>query len=194
MNKQFDVLDRSLNIHRNYLLEASAGTGKTFSIQNLVIRLLVEENTDLSLDKILIVTFTRAATRDLKIRIRANIAESIKCLEGKHVKLGQIPDYLKVYLENGELAINKAKKSLQQALFQFDQAQIYTLHSFCARMLRQFSMEGDMPIHAFSEDKPLCQSDLISVIRDYFVRKFGRKNLVPIRSGCFSPGIRNKMN
>jgi len=61
---QFKILDRHFPIHRNYLVEASAGTGKTFSIQNIVVRLLIEnasQNIPLTLPNILIVTFTSAA-------------------------------------------------------------------------------------------------------------------------------------
>ncbi len=68
----FDVLDPSLNLKRNIFLEASAGTGKTFTIENLVVRLLQE---GIAIEKILIVTFTRAATLELKIRIRKRLEE-----------------------------------------------------------------------------------------------------------------------
>ena len=57
------------------------GTGKTFSIQNIVVRLLIESQEHkepLSLQKILVVTFTRAATRDLKVRIRSNIEKALQ--------------------------------------------------------------------------------------------------------------------
>ena len=120
MKNSFNVLDRSLKIHRNYLLEASAGTGKTFSIQNLVVRLLVEarkEESPIPLDNILVVTFTRAATRELKNRIRSNIAEALKFLEMGYEEGKSIPDYLRCCLEKGEQAVNQAKKKLQQALF-----------------------------------------------------------------------------
>ncbi len=63
----FDILDPTLNLKRDYFIEASAGTGKTFTIENAVLR-LVEEG--ISIDQILVVTFTRAATLELKTRIR----------------------------------------------------------------------------------------------------------------------------
>jgi len=68
----FDVLDPSLDLKKNYFLEASAGTGKTFTIENIVVRLL-QEGTAVS--RILIVTFTRAATLELKMRIRKRLEE-----------------------------------------------------------------------------------------------------------------------
>ena len=73
----FDILSPAVSVHRSRVLEASAGTGKTFAIENLVLRPLIEEdpktNEPLLLEQILAVTYTRAATRDLKKRIRANL-------------------------------------------------------------------------------------------------------------------------
>lgn len=172
--KQFKVLDRHLNLHQNYLLEASAGTGKTFSIQNIVVRLLIEqqgEDEPFLLQKILVVTFTRAATRDLKIRIRSNIDQALQYLQNwlcQDPQMEQAPDYLKACMEKGEEAVQQARKRLQQALFTFDQAQIFTIHSFCARMLRQFALESDMGLHSLAGDEPLPQSEIMGIIRDFF--------------------------
>lgn len=66
--KSFDILSTETQILGKRFLEASAGTGKTFAIENLVLRLILEAG--LTLDRILVVTFTRAATRELKTRIR----------------------------------------------------------------------------------------------------------------------------
>lgn len=181
MKKTFDVLNRSLNLKRNYLLEASAGTGKTFSIQHLVVRLLIEHEEDaepIAIDKILVVTFTRAATRDLKIRIRKTIEESLNFLDASEEEAGKIPDYLKACIDKGEHEVSLAKKRLQQALFLFEQAQIFTIHSFCARMLRQFSMESDTGLQTTPGDNPFPKSELIAVIRDFFRTE--------IRQGKFS--------
>lgn len=164
----FNVLDRSLDIHRNYLLEASAGTGKTFSIENIVVRLLLEENPhqqeQITLDKILVVTFTRAATRDLKIRIRANIEKSLSYFQDSEQ---QAPDYLKCLLEAGPESIAEGKKRLEKALFCFDQAQIFTIHAFCSRMLRDNVFEGDVGFTIDDEDK-ISNTQLFAIIRDYF--------------------------
>lgn len=175
--KQFNVLDRHLALHQHYLLEASAGTGKTFSIQNIVIRLLIEpasEKADpLVLNKILIVTFTRAATRDLRQRIRATIEQTIQLFAqwlDQDTIAASAPDYILAYLEKGKEFVQKAKKQLQQALFTFDQAQIFTIHSFCARMLQQHAMEGDMglPINPANGEEPLPTAEVMRIIRDFF--------------------------
>jgi exodeoxyribonuclease V beta subunit len=172
--KTFNVLDRDLILHQHYLIEASAGTGKTFSIQNIVIRLLIEASQDempLLFSKILIVTFTKAATRDLKLRIRHHLEQMLSIFDQwlKDQELPEkIPDYLLAFLEEGRDFVKQAKKRLQQAFFHFDQAQIFTIHSFCFRMLRQFVLEGDMGLHAAYGDEPLSQSEILAVIRDFF--------------------------
>lgn len=180
--KPFNVLDRNLALHQHYLLEASAGTGKTFSIQNIVVRLLLEpqgEKEPLTLQKILVVTFTRAATRDLKNRIRSNIEQALQYLQSWQMKdpaAEKAPDYLKAYMEKGEEAVRMASKRLQQALFTFDQASIFTIHSFCARMLRQFALEGDMAVHSLQGDEPLPQSEVMAIIRDCLRTKVHAEN------------------
>ena len=181
--KQFNVLDRNLVLHQHYLLEASAGTGKTFSIQNIVVRLLIEPQVEtrsegkdgpsepLLLQKILVVTFTRAATRDLKMRIRSNIEQALSDLQSwqsDHLIPAMAPDYLKGCMERGEAAVLQACKRLQQALFTFDYAPIFTIHSFCARMLRQFALESDMGLHSLAGDEALSQSEVMEIIRDFF--------------------------
>jgi exodeoxyribonuclease V beta subunit len=172
--KEFKVLDRDLSLHQHYLIEASAGTGKTFSIQNIIVRLLIEpcgQEEPILLHKILVVTFTRAAARDLRIRIRLNIEQALNFLQdqqGQEHIVDQAPDYLQAILEKGEEAIKHARKRLQQALFTFDQAQIFTIHSFCARMLHQFAMESDMGLHSLSGEDPLPSMEIMANIRDFF--------------------------
>ncbi|HEY4832529.1 MAG TPA: UvrD-helicase domain-containing protein, partial [Waddliaceae bacterium] len=162
--KTFNVLDRHLDIHRNYLLEASAGTGKTFSIENIVVRLLLEGKM-LSLEKILVVTFTRAAVRDLKNRIRANIEKALNFLISKpHVG----PDYLLKICEEGEASTTFARRRLEQALLIFDQAQIFTIHSFCARALSENVFESNMRVDSVLSDEPLSRTMLLGIIKDFF--------------------------
>ncbi|MBA3958616.1 MAG: UvrD-helicase domain-containing protein [Parachlamydiaceae bacterium] len=162
--KRFDVLDRSQNLQRNYLLEASAGTGKTFAIENIVVRLLLDRE-DLPIERILVVTFTRAATRDLKMRIRQNIQKALTHLK---TRSPSSPDYLKAYFDKDEQSIYSAIRRLEHALFCFDQAQIFTIHGFCSRMLRDHLFEGGMAANACGSEETLNDSLLRQVIRDFF--------------------------
>lgn len=113
----FDILSRTAPLQRRLFLEASAGTGKTFTIEHLVIRLLLE--TDYTLDQILVVTFTRAATRELKVRIRANLEKALS----QDFSLEQ-------------------KEKLKTALLTFEKSQIFTIHGFCHRILAEFAFEA----------------------------------------------------
>lgn len=162
--RTFNVLDRNLDIHRNYLLEASAGTGKTFSIENIIVRLLIEKEA-LLLEELLVVTFTRAAVRDLKVRIRTNIE---KCLN--YLILGgaeSTPDYIRKICEEGPNAVEGARRRLERALLSYDQAQIFTIHSFCARMLNEHVLEGDLRVNSISGEEPLPDKVVLGMIRDY---------------------------
>lgn len=184
--KSFNVLDRNQDMHRHYLLEASAGTGKTFSIQNIVVRLLIESGPflePLSLEKILIVTFTKAAARDVRGRIRLGLEQAVGFLhapQGEKENVGGAADYLLAYMEMGADAVEKARRRLQKALLTFDRAQIFTIHSFCARMMRRFAMEGDLGMNSSVEDEPLSLGEIMSVIRDFFRTE--------MRPADFSPG------
>lgn len=158
----FDVLSRDLDLNRSYLLEASAGTGKTFSIENIVTRLLIAGD---PLEEILIVTFTRAATLDLKVRVRQTIERTLRQLKQPDEKA---PDYLQDLIEQGEDAIKQARKHLERALFAYDEAQIYTIHGFCARMLSNFVFEGGMGLTAIDGEQGAHRDEVARIVRDVF--------------------------
>ncbi|MDF2576662.1 MAG: recB [Chlamydiales bacterium] len=172
----FEVLDRSLKIHRNYFLEASAGTGKTFSIVHVVIRLILEENQDLEpiyLEQILLVTFTKAATRELKLRLHRLLCETLHVLKlslkNEQISLG-VPDYLQAILEKGEIAIKAAVRRIDNALINFDRAQIFTIHSFCYRMLLEYAFQANVGLQLIdkaSDDNLIPLEALQHALKDY---------------------------
>lgn len=175
----FEALNRRQQVHRHHLLEASAGTGKTFAIENVVVRLLIEVEPGalepLAIEQILAVTFTRAATRELKGRIRTNIEKGITSL--KNPTEG-IPDYLLAIVEKGDDAVAKAVKYLEKALFNFDQAQIFTMHGFCSRMLRDHVFEGNLGLDATLDE--VSQSETIrKVVGDYLRTGIHEGELTP---------------
>ena len=138
----FDILNRSLNLSRSYFLEASAGTGKTFAIEQLVVRLLLEREEALSIRQILAVTFTRDAVRDMKARIRENLEKIADNLREKKNALNF--DYLTALLEKGELPVQEALRRVEEALLCFDEVQIFTIHGFCEKMLCEFAFEAQL--------------------------------------------------
>jgi exodeoxyribonuclease V beta subunit len=87
--KPFNVAE--IELLNNNLIEAGAGTGKTYNITFLVLRLLIEKN--LPIDEILVVTFTEAAASELKEKIRARLKETLCAIEkkkrgrGRHTKI-----------------------------------------------------------------------------------------------------------
>jgi exodeoxyribonuclease V beta subunit len=130
---QFDLLNSSLA--GTNLIEASAGTGKTYAITGLFLRLLLEK--DLPVDQILVVTFTEAATGELKERIRTALREALKA-----VSAGQSEDsFLSVLIARQKDSAVSLRR-LREALRAFDQAGIFTIHGFCLRILREHAFES----------------------------------------------------
>lgn len=161
----FNVLDRGQNIHGGLLLEASAGTGKTFAMEHLVLRLLIESEPRLSLKEILVITFTRAATRELKHRIRSNLEKGIATLETGSTEW----DYLQAVIERGEKEVFKAKERLSEALITFDEASIFTIHGFCHRLLSEHPFEAGVGMEMEGPDSqgylPKVREALFDMLR-----------------------------
>ncbi|HEX2153739.1 MAG TPA: UvrD-helicase domain-containing protein, partial [Acidimicrobiia bacterium] len=114
------------------IIEASAGTGKTFTIAALVARLVAD---GMDLDRILVVTFTRAATAELRGRVRRRLADSLRALDDGDRE--GTDDHLQVLLERPEPVRTEASARLRSALADFDRAQIFTIHGFAQRLLGQ---------------------------------------------------------
>ena len=133
-----------LDLSKPGLFEASAGTGKTYAIEHLVLRLLIE-HADLDLRKILILTFTEKATGELKEKIRSRIAAR---------------------LAQGGLQRDAAHR-LRDALLGFDAASIHTIHGFCERVLRKYAFENQSLFRKelVKKDRDLYHEALIEGMR-----------------------------
>ena len=128
------------------LIEASAGTGKTWNICGLYMRLLLERQ--LEVQQILVVTFTNAATAELRERIRSRIAETLACLRASgpiaaDPFVGTLLETLRSQhgLDDAAMALR-----LDQALQTFDEASIFTIHGFCQRALGDTPFTAGMPM------------------------------------------------
>ncbi len=132
----FDPVQTELRKGVN-LIEASAGTGKTYAIAMLVLRFVVEQ--DIAIEKLLVVTFTKAATEELKDRVRARLAEARRALSG-HTQ--NIDSNVLDWLENLTIEPELVKQRLAVALLDIDQAGIFTIHGFCQRVLREHALES----------------------------------------------------
>ncbi|RLJ17788.1 exodeoxyribonuclease V subunit beta [bacterium endosymbiont of Escarpia laminata] len=112
------------------LVEASAGTGKTYTLTGLYLRLLIEHGVDP--DSILVVTYTNAATAELKARIRGRLLEVREAFS-----CGKSDDPLLIYLLQTQPDHAVMVKRLNLAIAGFDRAAIYTIHGFCQRVLTE---------------------------------------------------------
>ncbi|MBN3767496.1 exodeoxyribonuclease V subunit beta [Burkholderia sp. Ac-20365] len=126
-------------------IEASAGTGKTWNICALYVRLLLEKN--LSADQILVVTFTKAATAELHERIRGRLAEVQRAIETGDD--GGDPFIIRLFettlSDERGVDLEAAAKTVRRALRTFDQAAIHTIHAFCQRALQEAPFAAAMP-------------------------------------------------
>ncbi|MFB9214725.1 exodeoxyribonuclease V subunit beta [Vibrio sinaloensis] len=159
-------------LHGARLIEASAGTGKTFTIAGLYLRLLLghgsaetRHQAPLTVDQILVVTFTEAATAELRDRIRARIhAARLAFSRGSSHDpviaplLEEMPDH------------KQAAEVLLQAERQMDEAAVYTIHGFCQRMLTQNAFEsGSRFNNEFVTDESHLKAQIVA---DYWRRNF----------------------
>lgn len=160
-SKPFDVLSAPLK--GSNLIEASAGTGKTFSIAVLALRFLVEEG--LSTAQLLMVTFTKAAVAELQTRIRKFIRQAHDFhAAGKEVE-SQIMDVVKSAVAlHGEALI---EQRLRDALLLLDELNVLTIHSFCQQTLNEFALETNQLFGAemIADLRPIIEEELNKVYR-----------------------------
>ncbi len=150
------------------VLEASAGTGKTYTIAGLAARYVAD---GIGLERLLLVTFTRMATGELRERVRERLvsAERGLALAQAGARLGEDP--LVALLADGPPdAVAIRRDRLARAVSGFDAATIATTHGFCQEVLGGLGIAGDLePDVAFVEDL----SDLVAdVVDDLYVRRF----------------------
>jgi len=131
----------TMPLHGRHLIEASAGTGKTFTVANLYVRLLIDSQheTPLTVENILVVTFTNAATEELRARLRARIAVALQVLNGDSPADADstLIEVLEPYRSTPATVTR-----LELAYQCMDQAAIFTIHGFCDRVLREQAFES----------------------------------------------------
>ncbi|MGM0691264.1 MAG: exodeoxyribonuclease V subunit beta [Pseudomonadota bacterium] len=162
------------------LIEASAGTGKTFTISLLYLRLVLghrapdhRDARPLTPPEILVSTFTDAAVAELRDRIRSRLQQAAWLFAGTRTPTEVDSPLRNLYEEFGELERPQAAFLLQRAAEWMDEAAIFTIHGFCQRMLRE---------HAFHSGALFEQelvTDLEPVINDA-IRDFWRTHGYPL--------------
>ncbi|MBR4985082.1 MAG: UvrD-helicase domain-containing protein, partial [Proteobacteria bacterium] len=134
---------------QSMFIEASAGTGKTYTIQQIVARLICDGT---RLTQILLVTYTEKAAGELKDRIRKKIQE---VLENKHL----VKDI-------GEELCEDKIELFENALRELDSAQIFTIHSFCQKTLKTYAYDAGRPFDMQLVDDALVKNIIQRKIRD----------------------------
>ena len=150
----------NVNLTGRKLVESSAGTGKTYAITSLYVRLLLERK--LLVSQILVVTFTEAATEDLKRRIRTRIREAAGAFAA-----GEANDAFLASLLSKTADWTMAHRILSDALRTLDEAAIFTIHAFCQRVLQENAFESGS---LFETDFITNQDALLREIVDDFWR------------------------
>ncbi len=161
-------------LHGSRLIEASAGTGKTYTIAALYLRLVLGHgaegegfNRPLQPPEILVVTFTDAATQELRDRIRDRLGEAAQVFRG----LAQPDPLLQSLMHDYPAEQHPAcARKLELAAQWMDEAAVYTIHSWCQRMLRQHAFDsGSLFTLALDAEDPAL---LAEAVRDYWRLNF----------------------
>ncbi|WP_150137507.1 exodeoxyribonuclease V subunit beta [Candidatus Enterovibrio escicola] len=178
----------SFPLHGQRLIEASAGTGKTFTIAGLYLRLLLGHGSKetahqipLTVDKILVVTFTEAATQELKNRIRERIHDARLAFSRGKSGNPAIQPLLDAMANHSD-----GERLLLQAERQMDESAIYTIHGFCRRMLAQNAFEsGSLFTTEFLTDETALHERAVA---DFWRQQFYplARSLVGVVSGYWN--------
>jgi len=176
-NQTFDSAGTVL-AKRVTLLEASAGTGKTYALARIFLRLVAEENVEVG--KILTVTFTTAATEELRDRIRSLLVEAYEALIAPP---GENEEAVFQRLRNlDEVPVGECIRRIRLAIACFDEATISTIHGFCNRVLSENSFETQS---LFESELNKASKDMVKEgVEEYWRATFASAN--PIVSAAAS--------
>lgn len=137
-------------------IEANAGTGKTYTIVGLFVRLLIEKR--LTIDQVLVMTFTKKATAELRDRIFQRLRETIIYLQTGEKEEKEFMEGLEKVIVDDDR--DKIIYHLREAIQNFDESQVYTIHSFCQKILREEALLGGAPfdVEVVQQDEMMIQA------------------------------------
>lgn len=169
----------SLGLSTTALVEASAGTGKTFTIATLYVRLVLD---GFEVPRILVVTYTKAATAELRDRIRRRLRQALQVLDGVPAEDETLAAIVASRRARDDLPRDRLR--LLHALRSFDEAAIFTIHAFCQRTLHDHAFESGVAFDA----ELVAEQDLL---RDEVVRDFWARRIAPLPRWLFE-GLLNE--
>ncbi|MFT6903634.1 MAG: exodeoxyribonuclease V beta subunit [Oleiphilaceae bacterium] len=160
----------AVSLQGKNLLEASAGTGKTFTVALLYLRALLgvgtPNNKPLAVEDVLVVTFTNAATEELIDRIRLRIKEAIAYIDAPG-KDGALIDVLGAAFSLHDNDKDQCKTLLRTALSHISFANISTIHSFCADVCKSIAIDSGLPLAmTLSTDAEDINASIMDVWRE----------------------------
>lgn len=151
-----------------HVIQASAGTGKTYTMTNLFLRLLLEKR--LPVERVLVVTFSRAATAELRDRIRSRLGACLSIFERSDLDEAVAdtldPDLVAMARASADREADAER--LGDALRRFDEAAVFTIHGFCQRMLQENAFESGVMFNAelIQDQRPIFEE----IVHDFWAR------------------------
>ncbi|SHU05084.1 exodeoxyribonuclease V subunit beta [Mycobacteroides abscessus] len=167
--KRFDLLGPLPTERSTTVLEASAGTGKTFALAGLVTRYVAEGVA--TLDQMLLITFGRAASQELRDRVRGQIVDALRAFADPSTACTDLTQYL-ISAE-----WETRQRRLRDALAGFDAATIATTHQFCHIVLKSLGVAGDSDSGVTlveNLDELVCE-----IVNDRYLTHFGKERDTP---------------
>ena len=160
------------------LLEASAGTGKTFTVGALVTRFVAEGAA--TLDEMLVITFSRSATQELRTRVREQLTSAERAL-ARQLATGDAVagnELLAHLLDADPAELGLRLERLRDALAAFDSATIATTHQFCHVVLRSLGVAGESDTTATLVES--LDELVLEVVDDLYLADHGRSATPPL--------------
>jgi exodeoxyribonuclease V beta subunit len=157
------------------LIEASAGTGKTYYIAILVLRLIVEKG--LSIKEILMVTFTKAAVAELEERVRLFVKQGYKASLHEPIKDAAIAGIVQQAAAGS--SATEVQRRLREAVLFLDETAVLTIHGFCQQTLTEFAFETGQLFGAET------MQDTNAVLQEE-VNKFWRRHITTLPAELLS--------
>jgi exodeoxyribonuclease V beta subunit len=160
------------------LLEASAGTGKTFTVGALVTRYVAEG--EATLDEMLVITFSRSATQELRARVREQLTSAERAIARQLTTGDAVADneLLAHLLAVQPAELTRRLERLRDALAAFDSATIATTHQFCHVVLRSLGVASESDTSATLIES--LDEVVLEVVDDLYLADHGRRDAAPL--------------